>query len=162
MKMDHGNGKCLAERGTLSIDGKSGNRMRPGRGFGITMAGCMNLQQQLDSGLSHHQAGRLAEAERIYRQVLAQQPNHADALHLLGVLAVQAGRLDAAVELIRRAIRLKPDLAGAHVNLGNVLKEHGETRRGHRVLSAGHSAQTRFCRSAQQSRQRIEGKGATC
>jgi protein O-GlcNAc transferase len=82
----------------------------------------MTLQQQLASGLSHHQAGRLAEAEKIYRQVLAIQPNHAAALHLLGMLAAQIGQLDAAVELIRQAIRLKPDLAEAHNNLGNALK----------------------------------------
>jgi protein O-GlcNAc transferase len=82
----------------------------------------MTLQQQLASGLSHHQAGRLAEAEKIYRQVLAKQPNHAAALHLLGMLAAQVGQLDAAVELIRQAIRLKPDFAEAHNNLGNALK----------------------------------------
>jgi tetratricopeptide (TPR) repeat protein len=90
------------------------------------MAGHMTLQQQFESGLSHHQAGRLAEAERIYRQILSQQPNHADATHLLGVLARQAGRLDAGIELMRRAIRLKPDLAAAHCNLGNALQGKGQ------------------------------------
>jgi predicted O-linked N-acetylglucosamine transferase (SPINDLY family) len=86
----------------------------------------MTLQQQLESGLSHHNAGRLAEAQRIYRQILSQQPDHADALHLLGVLAGQTGRLDSAVELIRRAIRLRPDLADAYINLGVVLKANGQ------------------------------------
>jgi len=85
----------------------------------------MTLDQQLESGISHHRAGRLAEAEKIYRQVLAHQPDHAEALNLLGVLAGQAGQLNAAVELIRRAIRLKPDLAQAHCNLGVVLKRNG-------------------------------------
>jgi predicted O-linked N-acetylglucosamine transferase (SPINDLY family) len=86
----------------------------------------MTLRQQLESGMSHHQAGRLAEAERIYRQILAQQPNHANALRLLGVLAGQTGRLDAGMELIRRAIRLNPELAVAHSNLGNALKDKGQ------------------------------------
>ena len=86
------------------------------------MPGHMTVQQQFESGVSHHQAGRLAEAERIYRQVLAQQPNHADALHMLGMLAGQTGQLDAAEDLIRRAIRLKPDYAEAYNNLGNALK----------------------------------------
>ncbi|MGA2440076.1 MAG: tetratricopeptide repeat protein [Tepidisphaeraceae bacterium] len=86
----------------------------------------MTLQQQLQSGLSHHQAGRLAEAEKIYRQVLAQQPDHAEASHLLGVLARQSGDADAAVKLIRQAIRLKPDHAVAHGNLGNALKDLGQ------------------------------------
>ncbi|MGD0767293.1 MAG: tetratricopeptide repeat protein [Tepidisphaeraceae bacterium] len=82
-------------------------------------------EPDLRLAIQHHQAGRLAEAERVYRQVLAQQPNHADALHLLGVLAAQGGRLDAAVELIRRAIRLQPEFAEAHFNLGIALKDMG-------------------------------------
>ena len=45
-----------------------------------------------------HQAGRLQEAEQHYRRLLAADPNHADGLHLLGVLAHQAGRPDAAIE----------------------------------------------------------------
>jgi len=91
------------------------------------IAGQMTLPQQLESGMSHHRAGRLAEADRIYRQILAQQPNHADALHLLGTLAVQVGELDAGMELIRRAIRLKPDYAEPHSNLGIALKAKGQT-----------------------------------
>jgi predicted O-linked N-acetylglucosamine transferase (SPINDLY family) len=86
----------------------------------------MTLQEQLESGVSHHRAGRLAEAERIYRQVLAQQPDQADALHLLGVLAVQAGRLDAAVEFIRRAIAICSTHAIYHGNLGKALKDMGQ------------------------------------
>jgi len=85
----------------------------------------MTLQQQLESGVSHHQAGRLADAERIYRQILAQQPNHADALHLLGVLAVQAGRLDTGVELIRRAIDICSTNSLYYSNLGKALVDLG-------------------------------------
>jgi len=89
------------------------------------MPGRMTLQQQLESGLSHHQAGRLAEAERIYRSVLAQQPNHAGALNLLGVLASQAGKSDAAVELLRRAIAICSTNALYYSNLGKVLGDIG-------------------------------------
>ncbi len=71
----------------------------------------------------HHQAGRLAEAETIYRQVLAQQPDHARTLHMLGVLAGQTGQLDAAVELIRRAIAQHPEDAAYHNNLGKFLSD---------------------------------------
>ncbi len=85
----------------------------------------ITLQQQFESGLAHHQAGRLADAERIYRQILAQQPDHADALHLLGMLVAQTGQLAAAVELFRQTIRLRPDFAVAHSNLGNVLARSG-------------------------------------
>jgi len=97
-----------------------------GRKFEFTMPAHMTLQQQLESGLSHHQAGRLAEAERIYRQILAHQPDHADALHLLGTLALQAGRLDEAVELIRRAIAICSTNAFYHSNLGKALKAAGQ------------------------------------
>src|SRR6478672_7259163 len=112
----------------------------------------------LSAGLEHHRAGRLAEAEGYYRRVLAAEPNQADAMHLLGVVAHQFGRHESAVELIRRAlqqngqpnyffslgivfhnhckldeavaayrqaIRIKPDYAEVHLNLGNALKERG-------------------------------------
>jgi Flp pilus assembly protein TadD len=54
----------------------------------------------------HHQAGRLAKAEACYRQVLQAEPNHADAAHLLGVIALQVGRYELAGDLIRQAIKL--------------------------------------------------------
>ncbi|MGD0390401.1 MAG: tetratricopeptide repeat protein [Tepidisphaeraceae bacterium] len=90
------------------------------------MPGGMTLEQQFKSAVSHHQAGRLAEAERFYRQVLAQQPDHADALHLLGMLAAQAGRLDAGVEFMRRSIRVRPDFVNAHYNLAIALQDKGQ------------------------------------
>ena len=60
----------------------------------------------LAAALQHHQAGRLSEAEAIYRGVLAQEPANVDALHLLGVLARQSRQPGQAEELIRRAIGL--------------------------------------------------------
>jgi predicted O-linked N-acetylglucosamine transferase (SPINDLY family) len=89
------------------------------------MPGHMTLQEQLESGLSHHRAGRLPEAERIYRQVLAQHPNHAEALHLLGVLKGQAGRLDMAVESIQRAIAICSTNAFYYSDLGKALEDIG-------------------------------------
>jgi predicted O-linked N-acetylglucosamine transferase (SPINDLY family) len=84
------------------------------------------IQQTFDLALQHHQAGRLREAEQLYRQILAQQPDHAEALHLSGVLAVQAGRLDAGVEFIRRAIAICSTNAFYHSNLGKVLRDKGQ------------------------------------
>ena len=52
----------------------------------------MNLHQAFELALGHHQSGRLAEAEAIYRRVLAAEPRQADALHMPGVLAHQVGR----------------------------------------------------------------------
>jgi tetratricopeptide (TPR) repeat protein len=87
--------------------------------------GQFTVQDTFNSALQHHQAGRLQEAERLYRKVVAQRPNHADALHMLGVLSAQTGRLDAAIELIRKAISLNHNLPQAHNNLGNALRDVG-------------------------------------
>ena len=90
--------------------------------------GCaMTLQEQFETGMSLHQAGRLAEAEKIYRQILRQHPDSADALHLLGVLAMQQGQFDAAAELIRQAVQFNPDYAEAHFNLGLALTNLGKS-----------------------------------
>jgi tetratricopeptide (TPR) repeat protein len=68
--------------------------------------------QQIDAfynqGHRFHVAGRLAEAEQVYRQVLAAAPRHAEALHALATLALQAGRPESAETLVLQAIRVKP------------------------------------------------------
>jgi predicted O-linked N-acetylglucosamine transferase (SPINDLY family) len=81
---------------------------------------------EIDLAFAHHQAGRMREAEALYRQILAQQPEHADALHLLGVLALQAERFDEAMALLQQAITLKPRWAEAYNNLGLVLQAQGQ------------------------------------
>lgn len=87
----------------------------------------MNFDEQLQVGASHHRSGRLAEAEKIYRQILVEQPNHPDALHLLGLLALHAGRTDAAIDLIKRAIGVCPTRPYYYGNLGNALRAAGQT-----------------------------------
>jgi predicted O-linked N-acetylglucosamine transferase (SPINDLY family) len=86
----------------------------------------LNVDQAMRVAVQHHQAGRLAEAEHIYRQVLAQDANHSHAHRLLGVLAAQAGRTDVAVALLQRAIALDPLDAEAHSNLGIALRDLGK------------------------------------
>src|SRR5262249_51156135 len=81
----------------------------------------LTLQQALDVALQHHQAGRLAEAEALYRQILAVQPEHADAWHFLGVIAHQMGRHDLAIEWINRSLVLNPRYSQAYCNLGEAL-----------------------------------------
>jgi protein O-GlcNAc transferase len=70
------------------------------------------------AAIDHHRAGRLAEAEALYRRVLAQEPRHADALHLLGVLAYQRGQPESAADLIGRAIAIAGRNPGYLSNLG--------------------------------------------
>jgi protein O-GlcNAc transferase len=86
----------------------------------------MNIQDTLNSALALHQSGKLAEAQTLYRQILAQERNHCDALHLLGVLTYQAGQPQQAIELIDRAIAINPSVADYHVNLGVVLAATGK------------------------------------
>src|SRR5580693_1851569 len=85
----------------------------------------MTIPQAFDLALQRHRAGRLADAEALYRQILAAQPNHADALHLLGLIAHHAGRDDVAADLIGRAIALNPANSAAHCNLGEAFRANG-------------------------------------
>ena len=85
----------------------------------------MTLPQAFDLALQHHHAGRLPDAEALYRQILAIQPNHADALRLLGLIAHQTGRHDLAADRIRQSIALHPGNAVAHSNLGAVCRALG-------------------------------------
>jgi len=74
---------------------------------------------------AHHQAGRLAEAERGYRTILHGARDEPRALHLLGVIALQTGHLGDVEPLLRRAVALAPQLAETHSNLGLVLAAQG-------------------------------------
>jgi protein O-GlcNAc transferase len=85
----------------------------------------LNVDQAMQIAVGHHQAGRLAEAEAGYRQILSRNPSHPQALHLLGVIAGQTGHGETAIDLIGRAIRFEPDFAEAHSNLGSILKDNG-------------------------------------
>jgi Tfp pilus assembly protein PilF len=77
------------------------------------------------AAMAHHQAGRLAAAEQGYRQVLSADPRQPDALHMLGVLAYQTGKNEAAAALIGQAIALHDNAPAYHSNLGLVLKDLG-------------------------------------
>jgi predicted O-linked N-acetylglucosamine transferase (SPINDLY family) len=65
-----------------------------------------------------HRSGQLAEAERLYREALSQDPGNANASFLLGGIALQAGRVDDAARLFRAAIQVDPQNAVFHANLG--------------------------------------------
>ncbi|HTV48193.1 MAG TPA: tetratricopeptide repeat protein [Phycisphaerae bacterium] len=89
----------------------------------------LTIQQAFDLALRYHQAGKLAEAEAIYRQLVAQQPDNADALHLLGAVAHQMGNNQLALELMERSIAINPSASFFHNNLGLVLKSLGHLER---------------------------------
>ena len=79
------------------------------------------LVDMLRRATAHHQRGQLHEAEALYRQVLAIQPNNFDALHLCGVLVHQRGNAAEALKLIGRALKTNARSAAAHSNYGTVL-----------------------------------------
>jgi protein O-GlcNAc transferase len=80
----------------------------------------------MELAVAHYQAGRLAESEGACRRVLGENPNHAEALHLLGLIAKRVGRNEEALRLIGQAIRLRPGFAQAHNSLGLVLTNLGQ------------------------------------
>jgi tetratricopeptide (TPR) repeat protein len=83
------------------------------------------LQTLLEEALDHHRAGRLGEAEQLYRRILAAEARHADSLHLLGMIEHQRGQHAAAAFLIGQAIAINPTVAAFHSNLGTVLQAQG-------------------------------------
>lgn len=83
----------------------------------------MSIQDAIEQGKSAHQQGDLARAKAIYDQILAVSPEHPEALHLLGLIELHAGRPEEARELIERAIRAFPDAAHYHANLGLLLSQ---------------------------------------
>jgi tetratricopeptide (TPR) repeat protein len=83
--------------------------------------GPRDLGQMIGKALALHQQGRLDEAETLYGRVLKAQPNHFDALHLLGVLKTQRGRPTEAHRLITAALKVDPRSADALSNLALAL-----------------------------------------
>lgn len=84
-----------------------------------------SIQQSLQMAVEHHRAGRLHQAEAIYRKILQAAPNQSDALHLLGMVANQRGQNDIAADLIGKAIKIHP-ASPMYYNLGNVFREQGK------------------------------------
>lgn len=98
---------------------------------GATAGGTVDPSQgaraaRLQRALRLHQHGPPALAERAYRELLADAPDDADALNLLGVLAGQRGRLQEALELIEHSLRVNPRHALAHANRSRVLLRLGQ------------------------------------
>ena len=89
----------------------------------MALAPTDDLSQMLERAIGLHQRGRLADAEKLYRNVLRARPKHFEARHLLGILRFQQGRADEALDLIAAALEAKPDYPEALYNRGNILAE---------------------------------------
>ena len=84
-----------------------------------------SITELFQQGCQLHQQGRLAEARACYDAVLERDADHADALNLAAVISFQTGWTEQGVELVRRAIALRPDVAASHANLGQALSSLG-------------------------------------
>lgn len=82
-------------------------------------------QKLLSDAVAHHRSGRFLEAERIYRRILHSDPGHPDALHLLGLIAKQADKPDAAIRLLQKAIANSPNTPSFRANLAMMYEEEG-------------------------------------
>src|SRR5438132_9375798 len=83
------------------------------------------LKSLLDEAVAHHKAGRLQQAEQLYGQILAVDPNQDDALHYLGLLAYRVGQLDKAIDLLSKAVQKDAKNSLYHFNLGVVYQKRG-------------------------------------
>jgi predicted O-linked N-acetylglucosamine transferase (SPINDLY family) len=83
------------------------------------------VNQILENAVEHHQAGRLAEAEALCRQSLAQTPDHTGAMLMLGVLAHQQGRTEEGLRWCDQAIAANPAIGPLHHNRAVMLLELG-------------------------------------
>lgn len=84
-----------------------------------------STEARLAGAMELHRAGEIARAAEIYRQVLDLVPGQPDALHLLGVVALQQNRLEDAIRSISAAIAAAPNVAAYHANLGNAWRKGG-------------------------------------
>jgi len=81
------------------------------------------IQEKLDFAVQQHRAGKRQKARKIYRKILKASPQHADALHMLGLLEHQSGDNDTAIRLLTRAIEQGPASAELLTNLGSALQD---------------------------------------
>lgn len=85
----------------------------------------MDPQALLNQAIAFHQTGRLADAERLYLQLMAAAPREPAAHHMLGVVRAQQGRNSEALALMGQALNLRPGAPEVLSNLGNVLRAQG-------------------------------------
>jgi tetratricopeptide (TPR) repeat protein len=83
------------------------------------------LEAMLQQALLDQRAGRLAEAERLYREILRARPDHLGITNNLGIALKDQGKLEEAAAIFRRVLALSPNDVLAHINLGNVLSRQG-------------------------------------
>ncbi|MHB8232696.1 MAG: tetratricopeptide repeat protein [bacterium] len=79
----------------------------------------MTITQALKKGIENHKAGNFTEAEKYYRAILQSDPDHPDANHNLGVLAVNFGKIESAIAFFKKAIEINPNIEQFHKSLND-------------------------------------------
>ena len=97
----------------------------------------LTVEQALHQAIAHHQAGRLQDAERLYRIILQVQPDHADANHNLGVLAVQIKQPATGLPHLKAALEADPNQDQYWLSYIDALIQTGQTDAARQVLEQG-------------------------
>jgi len=104
----------------------------------------VQLQNILQQGVTHHRAGRLAEALACYTRVRAAAPRSFDAWHLSGVVALQQGRVGDAIAWLEKAVQINPSSAPAQMRLGLALISGGRPAEAEPRMRAAVAVQPEF------------------
>jgi tetratricopeptide (TPR) repeat protein len=86
----------------------------------------VNVAEIFNRAIAYHQAGNVAAAEQLYRQILQQQPQNVDALSMMGVICCQRGNLEQGILLYRQALAIRPEHREARENLNLALWKQGK------------------------------------
>jgi tetratricopeptide (TPR) repeat protein len=86
----------------------------------------MNINEAIKSALANYQAGKMQQAENICKDILRNQPNNANALHLLGIIYYQCTNYEAAITQLKKALEYNPDDADVYFNLGNAFVDSNQ------------------------------------
>ncbi len=81
------------------------------------------IKQTLERAVQYHRAGDLGQAEQFYNEILRHNPQHPDALHLLGVIAHQRGQHADAIDLIQRALKKNNRNVHFYIHLGQACRQ---------------------------------------
>ena len=82
-----------------------------------------NLEDPMDLAVRLQMTGRLEDATSIYQKIVQDDPENADAWHLLGIIAHQAGRTEVAEKLVLRALAIKDEQANYYVTISHILRD---------------------------------------
>lgn len=95
----------------------------------------LTVAAALQQAIAHHQAGRLPDAERLYRAILQTQPQHPDASHNLGILAIGVGQTEAALPFFKTALEANPQQAQFWLSYADALVRSRQGHAAHQIIA---------------------------